>query len=158
MVSRLEQHLAKRKKKAKYRAIAVGFFENDERTVWSEDTKAYGSVKDFVRDVGTDDPYYDFLAESLHVRPDELPAYLEEHDDSEEMATLIRVLLSVRYNIAIKGFRKFRDAENFISLLEQLDFEVPPDPETEAMREEAPKQWVANPGQKRVRFLNPYWK
>ncbi len=137
MTSRLEQHLAKRRKIRQFRAMAVGFFVDEERTIWSESTKAYGSVKDYIREAGTEDPYYSFLAESLHVRPSELPEYLDSHDDSAAMCALIRVILYVRQNIAIKGFMKYRDAVNFLSLLEQLDYEVPPDPETEALREDS---------------------
>ncbi len=158
MLSRLDQHLKKKQGRPKYRAMAVGNFENEERTVWSENTKAYGSVKDFIRDVGTSDPYYEFLAEELHVKIEELPAFLETHDAAPEMCSLIKVLLAVRYNIAIKGFKKYRDAENFISLLEQLDFEAPPDPETESLFRDIPTSWVTRLRPQRSRFLNPYWK
>ena len=146
MTSLLEQHLAKRRKIRRFRAMAVGFFVDKEHTLWSESTKAYGSVKDYIRDVGTDDPYYDYLADSLHVSPRDLPEYLAEHDDSTEMCTLIRALLYTSENIAIKGFLKYRDAENFLSLLEQLDFEVPPDPETEALLEEASSRPAGSAG------------
>ena len=66
--------------------------------------------------------------------------YLEQHDGVKEMCSLIKVLLAVHSNIAIKGFQRARDAENFIALLEQLDFQVPADPETESLMTDIPSE------------------
>ena len=122
-----------KKKPHKFRAMAVGKFENEAHTSWSTDTKAYASVKDFVRDIGTDDPYYECLADELHVKQEDLPAHLEAHDGIPEMCALIKVLLAVRFNIAIKGFDRPRDAFNFLSFLEQIGYAAPSDPDTEAL-------------------------
>ena len=136
----------KKKKPYKYRAMAVGTFENEARTIWSVDTKAYASVKDFVEDVGKKDPYYECLAEELRIKPDDLPAHLETHDGIPEMCALIKVLLAVRFNIAIKGFERSRDAFNFISFLEQIGYAAPSDPETESLMTDIPpenlKKWT----------------
>ena len=113
--------------------MAVGRFENEEHTIWSTDTTAYDSVKEFVKDMGDKDSYFKCLAEELHVKPEDLPAHLEAHDGVPEMCALIRVLLAVRYNIAIKGFERARDAFNFISFLEQIGYAAPADPETESL-------------------------
>lgn len=126
--------MIKRKRlKWDFRAMAVGKFIDEERTIWSENTRAYGSVKEYVADIGTKQLYYEPLCEDLRVKPDKLSEYLEQHDGIKEMCALIKVLLAVHSNIAIKGFSKRRDAENFLSLLEQLDYEIPADPETEAL-------------------------
>ncbi|MBQ9377403.1 MAG: hypothetical protein IJU05_06365 [Schwartzia sp.] len=138
-MNRLEMHMEKRNKKKKwfFRAMAVGVFVDEKRTTWSEDTRAYGSVKDFIADVGEEGIYYERLAEDLHVKPEELGEYLEAHDGVLEMCTLIRSLLTSHSNIAVKGFQKYRDAESFLSLLDQLGYEIPPDPETEALAADA---------------------
>ncbi len=127
MVSRLEEHLNIRKKMRKFRAIVVGVFEDSEHTIWSIDTKAYGSVKDFLQDNSTDDRCRDYLADELKIPRDDLDSYLEAHDDAKEMHALIKILLYIDVNIAIKGFTKYRDAVSFLSLLEQLGYQVPPD-------------------------------
>lgn len=140
--------ITNRRKKLKwdFRAMAVGHFIDDERTVWSEDTKAYGSVKEYIADVGTKQLYYLPLCEDLRVKPEALDELLKKHDGVREMCSLIKVLLAVHSNIAIKGFKRVRDAENFLSLLEQLDYEIPQDPETEALMTDIPKEslrkWV----------------
>ncbi len=118
--------------------MAVGKFVNDEHTMWSVNTKAYGSVKAYIADVGDQQLYYEPLAESLDVKPEQLPAYLEKRDGVKEMCTLIRVLLALHVHIAIKGFARARDARNFLSLLEQLDYRVPPDSKTEELRDDTP--------------------
>ena len=132
----------RRNKKIKwnFKAMAVGRFVNDERTEWSQNTKSYGSVKEYIADAGTQQLYYEPLAESLGVKPEELPEYLEGRDGVREMCALIKVLLAVHSNIAIKGFTKARDAQNFLSLLEQLDYEVPPDPATESLMTDIPQE------------------
>lgn len=138
--------ILKKKKQPKYRAMAVGRFENEAHTIWSTDTAAYTSVKEFVKAVGDKDPYYECLAEELHVKPEELPAHLEAHDGIPEMCALIKVLLAVRFNIAIKGFERPRDAVNFLSFLEQIGYAAPADPETEALMTDIPqdhlKKWT----------------
>ena len=132
--------ILKKKKQPKYRAMAVGRFENEERTIWSVDTAAYTSVKEFVKAAGDKDPYYECLAEELHMKPAELPAHLEAHDGIPEMCALIKVLLAVRFNIAIKGFERPRDAVNFLSFLEQIGYAAPADPETEALMTDIPQE------------------
>ena len=134
--------IRRRGKKIKwdFRAMAVGKFVDDERTIWSENTKAYGSVREYLADVGTEQSYYLPLCEDLRVKPEQLNEYLAQHDGVKEMCSLIKVLLAVHSNIAIKGFQRARDAENFLSLLEQLDYEVPPDPETESLMTDIPKE------------------
>ena len=136
--------IRRRGKKIKwdFRAMAVGKFIDDERTIWSENTKAYGSVSEYVADVGTEQSYYLPLCEDLRVKPEQLNEYLAQHDGVKEMCSLIKVLLAVHSNIAIKGFQRARDAENFLSLLEQLDYEVPPDPETESLMTDIPKEYL----------------
>ncbi len=132
--------IKRKKQKWDFQAMAVGKFVDDEHTIWSENTKAYGSVKEFVADIGTKQLYYIPLCEDLRVKPENLNEYLEQHDGVKEMCSLIKVLLAVHSNIAIKGFKRARDAENFLSLLEQLDYEVPPDQETESLMTDIPKE------------------
>ena len=129
-----------RKIKWDFRAMAVGKFIDEEHTIWSEHTKAYGSVKQYVEDIGTKQLYYIPLCEDLRVKPENLMEYLEQHDGIKEMCSLIKVLLAVHSNIAIKGFQRARDAENFLSLLEQLDYQVPADKETESLMTDIPPE------------------
>lgn len=112
--------------KKNYRALVVGTFVNREQHIWSETTKAYDSVKAVIADLGTEDSYFVHLADELHIRPEKLLAYLEKHDSAREMWALIKVLV-VRPELAIKPFTKFRDAQSFLVLLEQMDYEDPDD-------------------------------
>ena len=128
------------KTKWDFRAMAVGKFIDEEHTIWSDHTKAYSSVKEYVEDIGTKQLYYIPLCEDLRVKPENLMEYLEQHDGIKEMCSLIKVLLAVHSNIAIKGFQRARDAENFLSLLEQLDYQVPADKETEALMTDIPPE------------------
>ena len=112
------------KNKKKYRALVVGSMVNREQRIWSEATKAYDSVKAVVAALGTENSYFVNLADELRVPQEKLLTYLEKHDSVREMRALIKVLV-VRPDIAIKPFVKFRDAQSFITLLEQMDYEDP---------------------------------
>ena len=144
--------MAKRKK-WNFGAIVVGVFLDKEHTIWSRNTKVYSSVKEYINDVGTDNAYYERLCTILGKKPEEMNEYLEKHDGKQEMRILVMVLLSVHTNIAIKGFRNTHDANCFLSLLEQINYESFPTVKIEDYETDMPKQWFEEKTNLRHRSL-----
>jgi len=121
-----------KKKKWNFGAIVVGVFLDQAHTIWSRNTKAYGSVKEYINDVGTDNAYYDKLCNMFDKTHDEMLIFLNQHDGKREMRMLAMALLSVHSNIAIKGFRNVHEANCFLSLLEQINYESFPEIDIES--------------------------
>ena len=101
------------------KVIVVGSFIDESHQIWAPDACIFESVEEAMEYIDENENCCYNLARELNVETRDLEEKLENINHDVAMNALIRVL-QMDSSIAIREFRTYREAENFLNLIEQI--------------------------------------